>query len=198
MEKHSFVLNHKIKLLEDEILPKENKISEMKSQILAMEEELTAVVKDQAEFNIQMTEAKSKLSNAVLEVTIEKRKVMQQISQISKLQKEIQSLHPLLQDPKKLKDAVSALCNKYGVSDGVDVETDADTTTHNEVVRQKDYLEKTVMSLKCQLNQVEQQNKSSNLKMFKENKDLLKEIARLKKENHDLKAYRVKLNSPIR
>ena len=198
MEKHSFVLNHKIKLLEDEILPKENKISEMKSQILAMEEELTAVVKDQAEFNIQMTEAKSKLSNAVLEVTIEKRKVMQQISQISKLQKEIQSLHPLLQDPKKLKDAVSVLCNKYGVSDGVDVETDADTTTHNEVVRQKDYLEKTVMSLKCQLNQVEQQNKSSNLKMFKENKDLLKEIARLKKENHDLKAYRVKLNSPIR
>lgn len=198
MEKHSFVLNHKIKLLEDEILPKENKISEMKSQILAMEEELTAVVKDQAEFNIQMTEAKSKLSNAVLEVTIEKRKVMQQISQISKLQKEIQSLHPLLQDPKKLKDAVSVLCNKYGVSDGVDVETDADTTTQNEVVRQKDYLEKTVMSLKCQLNQVEQQNKSSNLKMFKENKELLKEIARLKKENHDLKAYRVKLNSPIR
>ena len=51
-EKHSFVLNHKIKLLEDEILPKENKISEMKSQILAMEEELTNVVRDQAEFNV--------------------------------------------------------------------------------------------------------------------------------------------------
>ena len=84
MEKHGFVLNHKIKLLEDEIQPKENKIAEMKSQILAMEEELTAVVKDQAEFNVQMNEAKSKLTNATQEVTLERRKVMQQISQISK------------------------------------------------------------------------------------------------------------------
>ena len=84
MEKHSFVLNHKIKLLEDEIQPKENKIAEMKNQILAMEEELTAVVKDQAEFNVQMTEAKSKLVNATQEVTFEKRKVIQQISQISR------------------------------------------------------------------------------------------------------------------
>jgi len=198
MEKHSFVLNHKIKLLEDEILPKENKISEMKSQILAMEEELTAVVKDQAEFNVQMSEAKSKLTNAVQEVTGERRKVLQQNSQITKLQKEIQGLHPHLQDPKKLKDAVTVMCNKYGASDAVDVETDADTTTQNEVVRQKDYLEKTVTSLKCQLSQVEQQNKSNNLKMFKENKDLLREIARLKKENQDLKAYRVKIASPIR
>ena len=84
MEKHGFVLNHKIKLLEDEIQPKENKIAEMKSQILAMEEELTAVVKDQAEFNVQMNEAKSKLANATQEVTFEKRKVIQQISQISR------------------------------------------------------------------------------------------------------------------
>ena len=84
MEKHSFVLNHKIKLLEDEIQPKENKIAEMKNQILAMEEELTAVVKDQAEFNVQMNEAKSKLTNATQEVTSEKRKVIQQISQISR------------------------------------------------------------------------------------------------------------------
>ena len=182
MEKHSFVLNHKIKLLEDEILPKENKISEMKSQILAMEEELTAVVKDQAEFKVQMSEAKSKLSNAVQEVTIERRKVLQQTSQISKVQKEIQSLQPMLQDPKKLKDAASGLCSKYGGSEGGDTDHDADTANQTEVVRQKDYLEKTVISLKSQLSQVEQQNKSNNLKMFRENKALLQEISRLKKE----------------
>ena len=60
------------------------RIAEMKNQILAMEEELTAVVKDQAEFNVQMNEAKSKLANATQEVTFEKRKVIQQISQISR------------------------------------------------------------------------------------------------------------------
>ena len=48
MDKNKFVLNHKIQLLENEIEPKDNKIGEMKQQILAMEEELTAVVKDQA------------------------------------------------------------------------------------------------------------------------------------------------------
>ena len=48
MDKYKFVLNHKIELLEKEIEPKEMKIGEMKQQILAMEEELTAVVKDQA------------------------------------------------------------------------------------------------------------------------------------------------------
>ena len=42
------VVNHKTQLLENEIEPKDNKIGEMKQQILAMEEELTAVVKDQA------------------------------------------------------------------------------------------------------------------------------------------------------
>ena len=69
IDKYKFVLNHKIQLLENEIEPKDNKIGEilyfvfcisffcilyfvylpgeMKQQILAMEEELTAVVKDQ-------------------------------------------------------------------------------------------------------------------------------------------------------
>ena len=213
-EKHSFVLNHKIKLLEDEILPKENKISEMKSQILAMEEELTNVVRDQAEFNVQMTEAKSKLTNAVADVTLERRKVLQQASQInetdqqiyryknplfwdntllqasqiSKLQKELAALHS--QDPKK---AAAVLGTKFVPGETGEVDTESDSSTQNEVVRQKDYLEKTVLSLKSQLSQVEQQNKSNNLKMFRENKELLREIARLKKEILDLKQFRVKI-----
>ena len=79
-----------------------------------------------------------------------------------------------------------------GETGEVDTET-GDSSTQNEVVRQKDYLEKTVLSLKSQLSQVEQQNKSNNLKMFRENKELLREIARLKKEILDLKQFRVKL-----
>ena len=92
-----------------------------------------------------------------------------------------------------MKDAASILCSRYGGSEGGDTEHDADTTTQNEVVRQKEYLEKTVLSLKNQLSQVEQQNKSNNLKMFRENKELLREIARLKKEINDLKQFRMKI-----
>jgi len=193
MEKHSFVLNHKIKLLEDEIQPKENKIAEMKNQILAMEEELTAVVKDQAEFNVQMNEAKSKLANATQEVTFEKRKVIQQISQISRLQKEIQGLQSVLQDPKKLRDAASSLCNKFGVGAAHTTEQDTELSEKTETVRQKDYLEKTVLSLKSQLSQVDQQNKTNSAKMLKENKALLQEISRLKAELKDVKKFKAKL-----
>ena len=192
MDKYRFVLNHKIQLLEDEIQPKENKITEMKSQILAMEEELTAVVKDQAEFNVQMNESKSKLANANQDVTIERRKVSQLQIQMSKLQKEIRSLHSVLQDPKKLKDAVSSLCNKHA-GECPASEQDTEGTSQNEVVRQKEYLEKTVLSLKNQLNQVEQLNKSNSAKMLKENKILLREIDRLKKEVIESKKFKAKL-----
>ena len=75
MDKYRFVLNHKIQLLENEIQPKDRKIGEMKQQILAMEEELTAVVKDQAEFNVLMTDSKAKLLSANQEVVVERRKV---------------------------------------------------------------------------------------------------------------------------
>ena len=72
------------------------------------------------------------------------------------------------------------------------VEQDDEDIDH-EAVRQKEYLEKTVISLKNQLSQVEHQNKSNNLKMFRENKELLRDIARLKKEINDLKQFRVKI-----
>ena len=56
MDKFRYVLNHKIELLEGEIQPKENKIAEMKNQILAMEEELHVVVKEQEEFKVQIND----------------------------------------------------------------------------------------------------------------------------------------------
>ena len=85
------------------------------------------------------------------------------------------------------------LGTKFVPGETGEVDTESDSSTQNEVVRQKDYLEKTVLSLKSQLSQVEQQNKSNNLKMFRENKELLREIARLKKEILDLKQFRVKI-----
>ena len=85
------------------------------------------------------------------------------------------------------------LGTKFVPGETGEVDTESDSSTQNEVVRQKDYLEKTVLSLKSQLSQVEQQNKSNNLKMFRENKELLREIARLKKEILDLKQFRVRI-----
>ena len=110
-----------------------------------------------------------------------------------RLQKEIQALQSVLQDPKKLKDVASGLCSKYGGGTGQVSEQDTELSEKNETVRQKDYLEKTVVSLKNQLSQVEQQNKTNSAKMLKENKSLLQEIARLKTELKDVKKFKAKL-----
>ena len=111
----------------------------------------------------------------------------------SRLQKEIQGLQSALQDPKKLKDVASSLCSKYGVGSGQTAEPDTEVSEKTETVRQKDYLEKTVLSLKSQLSQVDQQNKTNSAKMLKENKALLQEISRLKAELKDVKKFKAKL-----
>ena len=70
---------------------------------------------------------------------------------------------------------------------------DTEVSEKTETVRQKDYLEKTVLSLKSQLSQVDQQNKTNSAKMLKENKALLQEISRLKAELKDVKKFKAKL-----
>ena len=109
------------------------------------------------------------------------------------MQKEIQGLQSVLQDPKKLKDLACSLCNKYGAGPGQTPEADTEVSEKTETVRQKDYLEKTVLSLKSQLSQVDQQNKTNSAKMLKENKALLQEISRLKAELKDVKKFKAKL-----
>ena len=101
----------------------------------------------------------------------------------------------MLQDPKKLKDTASSLCNKFGAGAAASNTTELDTelSEKTETVRQKDYLEKTVLSLKSQLSQVDQQNKTNSAKMLKENKALLQEISRLKAELKDVKKFKAKL-----
>ena len=49
MEKNRFVLEHKIENLKQQILPKDELIKELRSQIDAMEDELISVTKVQAE-----------------------------------------------------------------------------------------------------------------------------------------------------
>ena len=64
----------------------------------------------------------------------------------------------------------SLLCSRHGAGEGPAAEQDTEATSQNEVVRQKEYLEKTVVSLKNQLSQVETLNKSNSAKMLKENR----------------------------
>ena len=52
LEKNRFVLEHKIENLKQQILPKDDLIRDLRSQIDAMEDELNSVTKIQAELEV--------------------------------------------------------------------------------------------------------------------------------------------------
>lgn len=191
MENAKYVFQHKIMVLQEEIKPKEEKIDDMKQQILDMERELTKSVKEQSDNAAQIDEVKGKLSTASQDLVHEKRKVSQTQSSLSKILKELEFMQPMIQDTKKLKEAATTLCNKY-VSGNAAIHEEEDTMD-NEAVRQKEYLEKVVSSLKNQLKQMEKLNKLNSAKMLRDNKVLLNEISLLKTEMMEMRKFKAKL-----
>ena len=74
MEKNRFVLEHKIENLKQQILPKDDLIRDLRSQIDAMEDELNSVTKIQAELEVTIDETKTKLSSATQELSQERKR----------------------------------------------------------------------------------------------------------------------------
>ena len=74
LEKNRFVLEHKIENLKQQILPKDDLIRDLRSQIDAMEDELNSVTKIQAELEVTIDETKTKLSTATQELSQERKR----------------------------------------------------------------------------------------------------------------------------
>ena len=100
-------------------------------------------------------------------------------------------MQPVIQDTKRLKEMATKICNNY-VS-GTTVPVEDDDSMDNEAVRQKEYLEKVVTSLKNQLRQMEKLNKMNSAKMMRDNKVLLNEISMLKIEMLEMRKFKAKL-----
>lgn len=91
-----------------------------------------------------------------------------------------------MQDPKELKEKVKFMYQKHITSP---VETGpVEEGVHREFHRQRDYLEKTVQSLKNKLDKDTQLHRTDNLRAVQENVALIKEINELRRETKSLKA----------
>lgn len=91
-----------------------------------------------------------------------------------------------MQDPKDLKEKVKVMYLKHITSP---VETGpVEEGVHKEYHRQRDYLEKTVQSLKNKLDKDTQLHRTDNLRAVQENVALIKEINELRRETKSLKA----------
>merc|ERR1712167_386834 len=94
-------------------------------------------------------------------------------------------------EPKHLKEAVAALFRKYVQST---VRTlDLDTDAQKEYNRQRNYLEKSVDSLKRKLAKDSEVHRIDNMRIMQENVSLIREINDLRREINFLKHERVSL-----
>merc|ERR1712185_720719 len=94
-------------------------------------------------------------------------------------------------EPKQLKEAVALLYSKY-VQSGVK-KLDLDADTQKEYNRQRDYLEKSVDSLKRKLAKDSEVHRIDNMRIMQENVSLIREINDLRREINFLKHERVSL-----
>merc|ERR1711972_655817 len=94
-----------------------------------------------------------------------------------------------IQEPKQLKEAVANLYRKY-VQSGAK-KLDLDTDMQKEYNRQRDYLEKSVDSLKRKLEKDSQAHRIDNMRIMQENVSLITEINHLRREINALRHERI-------
>ena len=120
----------------------------LRSQIDAMEDELTEVTKTQTELEMTIDETKGKLSATTHELNAERKRGSNLTMVQSRLFKDMKELNNILQDGKALKDSVGSMCKKYikhldasGGPSTIEDETET-KKAFEEIMRQKAFLER--------------------------------------------------------
>ncbi|KAG5321315.1 CFA57 protein, partial [Pseudoatta argentina] len=181
LEKFKFVLNFKIDELRSQIQPRDQEIQELKDSIRKMEEELMSLQKTNEKLELQLHEEREKLRITRRETDreIHKNKRCQQL--LRKIRIDILELSELIQEPNALKTAVTNLYHKYSADDEILRSRKADIDAQYEFIRQKDQLEKTIVSLKKQMFQ-DTYTGDKELRMTEENSMLIVELNALREE----------------
>mmetsp|Transcript_26004 Transcript_26004/g.85576 ORF Transcript_26004/g.85576 Transcript_26004/m.85576 type:complete len:1192 (-) Transcript_26004:44-3619(-) len=185
LEKFKFVLDYKIKELKKQIEPRELEISDMKLQIKEMDNELERYHKTNSNLELTIADNKLKLEGQQQEIVNQRKKMSELEDQIKRFCHDLHAVVQLITEPKQLKESVKALYHKHVVSAPKGAEVDQDI--QKEYNRQREYLEKTVDSLKRKLSKDMDLHKTESMRIMNENVALVKEINELRREIKSLK-----------
>ncbi|XP_043554833.1 cilia- and flagella-associated protein 57 isoform X2 [Chiloscyllium plagiosum] len=189
LEKFKFVLDYKIKELKKQIEPRENDIKEMKEQIQQMETELELFHKHNAQLELNIGELKQKLKATEAEMRKEMEKVRSVESIVKHFKTDLYNCIAFIQEPKKLKDSVRQLYEKYVPQSEVFEIATVDSNIQKEFGRQRNHLEKSIATLQKKLLKDTEIHRADNVHIMQENVALIKEINDLR---HELKVARIK------
>ncbi|KAM6948696.1 cilia- and flagella-associated protein 57-like [Aplochiton taeniatus] len=182
LEKFKFVLDYKIKELKKQIEPRENDIKEMKEQIEEMEGELDQFHKKNTQLELSITEMKQKLKASDREMHKEMQRVKDGEALLRRIKTDLHNCVGFIQEPKKLKDSMRELYDRYVQQSDVVEIVGVDADIQKEYSRQREHLERNVASLKRKLAKDSEVHRTQNVKIMKENVSLIKEINDLRKE----------------
>ena len=140
-------MEHKIEELRHQILPKDEMIMDLRSQIDAMEDELNAVTRSQSELATQLEDAHGKLGSTAQDLSSERKRASKLALQQTRLQKDLAGLVNILSDAKALKETVSSICKRYNrvieaSATGAAIEDEGESKALEEILRQKSFLER--------------------------------------------------------
>eukprot|EP00930_Biecheleria_cincta_P056908 TRINITY_DN42926_c0_g1_i1.p1 TRINITY_DN42926_c0_g1~~TRINITY_DN42926_c0_g1_i1.p1 ORF type:complete len:1216 (-),score=324.29 TRINITY_DN42926_c0_g1_i1:285-3932(-) len=188
LEKFKFVLDFKIKDLKAQIDPKNDMISEMKKQIQAMDADLEDYHRKNTQLQVNIVQLQSKQKSLQEDIVSQRKKMTDCQTVIKRFKTDLHECVQFIQEPKQLKEGVTALYKKY-VPNGVKKQ-ELDSDIQREYNRQREYLEKSVDSLKKKLLKDSDVHRQDNTRILQENVSLIREINELRREIDFLKRER--------
>uniref|UniRef100_A0A8D0GI28 Cilia- and flagella-associated protein 57 n=1 Tax=Sphenodon punctatus TaxID=8508 RepID=A0A8D0GI28_SPHPU len=196
LEKFKFVLDYKIKELKKQIEPRENDIKAMKEQIQevsrtvtsslilpqSMEGELERFHKQNTLLELNITELRRKLKATDREMHKERQKERDMEALVKQFKTDLHNCVGLIQEPKKLKEGIRDLYEKYvQKADMVEI-VGVDTDLQQEYTRQREHLERNLATLKKKVVKESEIHRTDHVRIMQENVTLIKEINELRKE----------------
>merc|ERR1712187_273768 len=187
-EKFKFVLDYKIRELKAQIDPKNDSIAEMKKQIQAMDADLEDYHRKNKQLTLNIEQLNGKQRRLQEDIVTQRKKMTDSQTIIKRFKNDLHECVQFIQEPKQLRESATSLYKKY-VPFGIKKQ-ELDSDIQREYNRQRDYLEKSVESLKRKLLKDSEVHRQGNTRILQENVALIREINELRREIDYLKRER--------
>jgi len=171
-----------------QIDPKNDQIADMKKQIQAMDADLEDYHRKNKLLQVNIEQLATKQRHLQEEIVSQRKKMTDCQTIIKRLKTDLQECVNFIQEPKQLRESITNLYKKY-VPNGIKKQ-ELDPDIQREYNRQRDYLEKSVESLKRKLLKDSEVHRQDNTRVLQENVALIREINELQAQIDALKRER--------
>merc|ERR1719183_2372047 len=153
-----------------------------------MDSELEDYHRKNKQLHVSIDQLRSKQRSLQKEIVTQRKKMTDCQTIIKRFKNDLHECVQFIQDPKLLKDSIANLYKKY-VPNGIKKQ-ELDSDIQREYNRQRDYLEKSVESLKRKLLKDSDVHRQDNMRILQENVSLIREINDLRRQINFLKHER--------